>query len=41
MPCGTVLDYRSGEQQLRSHAELWLSPLTGVDPVAYIRTALP
>ncbi|MEU8776568.1 hypothetical protein [Streptomyces sp. NPDC048606] len=22
MPCGTVLDYRSGEQQLQSHADL-------------------
>ncbi|MER7827016.1 hypothetical protein ABTX85_31155 [Streptomyces sp. NPDC096097] len=35
MPCGTVLDYRSGEQQLQSHADLWLTPLTGVDPAAY------
>ncbi|WP_318205746.1 hypothetical protein [Streptomyces sp. SCL15-4] len=41
MPCGTVLDYRSGEQPLRSHAELRLTPLTGVDPVAHIRTAFP
>ncbi|MFI9311459.1 hypothetical protein [Streptomyces triculaminicus] len=35
MPCGTVLDYRSSEQQLQSHADLWLTPLTGVDPAAY------
>ncbi|MFE5523476.1 hypothetical protein ACFQ9Q_38015 [Streptomyces virginiae] len=35
MPCGTVLDYRSGEQQLQSHADLWLTPLTGVDPAAH------
>lgn len=35
MPCGTVLDYRSGEQRLQSHADLWLTPLTGVDPKAY------
>ncbi|MCP3771609.1 hypothetical protein [Streptomyces sp. MAR25Y5] len=27
MPCGTVLDYRS-------HADLWLTRLTGVDPAA-------
>ncbi|MDX2993517.1 hypothetical protein [Streptomyces scabiei] len=35
MPCGTVLDYRSGDQLLQSHADLWLTPLTGVDPAAY------
>ncbi|MFE5561641.1 hypothetical protein [Streptomyces sp. NPDC056544] len=35
MPCGTVLDYRSGEQQLQSHADLWLTRLTGVDPAAH------
>ncbi|MFD6822772.1 hypothetical protein ACFWC5_20715 [Streptomyces sp. NPDC060085] len=34
MPCGTVLDYRSVEQRLQSHADLWLTPLTGVDPAA-------
>ncbi|MFJ2565831.1 hypothetical protein ACIO02_23235 [Streptomyces sp. NPDC087568] len=35
MPCGTVLDYRSDEQRLQSHADLWLTPLTGIDPAAY------
>ncbi|MFI5867225.1 hypothetical protein [Streptomyces sp. NPDC051546] len=35
MSCGTVLDYRSLEQQLQSHADLWLTPLTGVDPAAH------
>ncbi|MFD4144558.1 hypothetical protein [Streptomyces sp. NPDC058572] len=35
MPCGTVLDYRSPEERLQSHADLWLTPLTGVDPQAY------
>ncbi|EFL12764.1 conserved hypothetical protein [Streptomyces sp. C] len=35
MPCGPVLDYRSGEQQLQSHADLWLTPLTGVDPATH------
>ncbi|MFI7360106.1 hypothetical protein ACIBTP_40085 [Streptomyces avidinii] len=34
MPCGTVLDYRTAEQQLQSHADLWLTTLTGVDPQA-------
>ncbi|MYS39133.1 hypothetical protein K388_07207 [Streptomyces sp. KhCrAH-43] len=34
MPCGTVLDYRTAEQQLQSHADLWLTSLTGVDPQA-------
>ncbi|WOT40627.1 hypothetical protein [Streptomyces coeruleorubidus] len=35
MPCGTVLDFRSREGVLQSHADLWLTPLTGVDPAAY------
>jgi hypothetical protein len=35
MPCGTVLDYRSPEGRLQSHADLWLTPLTGVDPAGY------
>ncbi|MET7356160.1 hypothetical protein [Streptomyces mirabilis] len=35
MPCGTVLDFRSAEQRLQSHANLWLTPLTGADPQAY------
>ncbi|MCX4971058.1 hypothetical protein OHA98_41340 [Streptomyces sp. NBC_00654] len=35
MSCGTVLDYRSPEEQLQSHADLWLTRLTGVDPAAY------
>ncbi|WP_329295945.1 hypothetical protein [Streptomyces sp. NBC_01455] len=35
MPCGSVLDYRPTEQLLQSHADLWLTPLTGVDPAAY------
>ncbi|MEV6028861.1 hypothetical protein [Streptomyces sp. NPDC052036] len=30
MPCGTVLDFRPPEQLLPSHADLWLTPLTGV-----------
>lgn len=34
MPCGTVLDSRTAEQQLQSHADLWLTTLTGVDPQA-------
>ncbi|MFD3622039.1 hypothetical protein ACFWWT_44120 [Streptomyces sp. NPDC058676] len=29
LPCGSVLDYRSAEQLLQSHADLWLTPLTG------------
>jgi len=32
--CGIVLDYRPTEQVLQSHAGLWLTPLTGVDPQA-------
>ncbi|MGW7200721.1 hypothetical protein [Streptomyces chryseus] len=35
MPCGTVLDFRSGEERLQSHADLWLTRLTGIDPAAY------
>ncbi|MFI8308537.1 hypothetical protein ACIF80_35095 [Streptomyces sp. NPDC085927] len=35
MPCGTILDYRSPEGQLQSHSDLWLTPLTGVDPAAH------
>ncbi|MEU1520121.1 hypothetical protein ABZ490_49810 [Streptomyces sp. NPDC005811] len=33
--CGTVLDFRVAEQVLQSHADLWLTALTGVDPAAY------
>ncbi|MFE6155605.1 hypothetical protein [Streptomyces sp. NPDC057889] len=36
MACGAVLDFRSTEQVLQSHADLWLAPLTGVDPKMYI-----
>jgi hypothetical protein len=32
MKCGTLLDFRPTEQLLQSHAGLWLTPLTGVDP---------
>jgi hypothetical protein len=35
MPCGTVLDFRPTEQLLQSHADLWLTPLTGVRPETY------
>lgn len=35
LSCGAVLDYRTTEQVLQSHADLWLTPLTGVDPAAY------
>ncbi|MET7898593.1 hypothetical protein [Streptomyces mirabilis] len=35
MTCGTVLDFRPAEQVLQSHADLWLTALTGVDPAAY------
>ncbi|MFJ7496749.1 hypothetical protein ACIQZB_37445 [Streptomyces sp. NPDC097727] len=35
MRCGTVLDYRSAEQLLQSHADLWLTPLTGVQPESF------
>lgn len=34
LPCGTVLDFRPTEQLLHSHADLWLTPLTGVEPPA-------
>ncbi|WP_326693184.1 hypothetical protein OIE63_39340 (plasmid) [Streptomyces sp. NBC_01795] len=34
LPCGTVLDFRATEQLLQSHADLWLTPLTGVRPDA-------
>ncbi|MFC9684913.1 hypothetical protein [Streptomyces sp. NPDC056948] len=34
LSCGTVLDYRPTEQLLQSHADLWLTPLTGVEPPA-------
>ncbi|MER6375920.1 hypothetical protein ABT255_48180 [Streptomyces mirabilis] len=34
LPCGTVLDYRPTEQLLQSHADLWLTSLTGVEPPA-------
>ncbi|MFE5843793.1 hypothetical protein ACFQ7N_19400 [Streptomyces niveus] len=30
--CGAVLDYRTTEQVLQSHAALWFTPVTGVDP---------
>ncbi|MGW6405040.1 hypothetical protein [Streptomyces sp. NPDC055134] len=36
MNCGAVLDFRSTDQVLQSHADLWLTPLTGVDPKMYI-----
>ncbi|WP_329583171.1 hypothetical protein [Streptomyces sp. NBC_01361] len=36
MTCGAVLDFRSTDQVLQSHADLWLTPLTGVDPKMYI-----
>ncbi|MFE7161299.1 hypothetical protein [Streptomyces sp. NPDC057636] len=36
MACGAVLDFRSTEQVLQSHADLWLASLTGVDPKMYI-----
>lgn len=32
LSCGSVLDYRSAEQLLPSHADLWLTPLTRVAP---------
>ncbi|MFG2463782.1 hypothetical protein ACGFWE_43075 [Streptomyces sp. NPDC048523] len=35
LSCGSVLDYRSAEQLLQSHADRWLTPLTGVDPKTY------
>ncbi|MCX4553110.1 hypothetical protein [Streptomyces sp. NBC_01500] len=30
-----MFDYRSGEERLQSHADLWLTRLTGVDPAEY------
>ncbi|SEG94804.1 hypothetical protein SAMN05216223_13127 [Actinacidiphila yanglinensis] len=33
--CGAFLDFRPTEQLLQSHADLWLTPLTGVDPNAF------
>ncbi|MER5599432.1 hypothetical protein [Streptomyces sp. NPDC002265] len=30
VPCGSVMDFRPIEQVLRSHADLWLTSLTGV-----------
>lgn len=35
LDCGSVLDYRPAEQLLQSHADLWLTPLTGVTPKTY------
>ncbi|WP_406729505.1 hypothetical protein WJ438_40350 [Streptomyces sp. GD-15H] len=32
--CGVVLDYRPVQQVLQSHADLWLTSLTGVNPQA-------
>ncbi|MFE6946136.1 hypothetical protein [Streptomyces chartreusis] len=34
LSCGLVLDFRPTEQVLQSHADLWLTPLTGVNPQA-------
>jgi hypothetical protein len=33
--CGAFLDFRPTEQLLQSHADLWLTQLTGVDPKAF------
>ncbi|MGD3111491.1 hypothetical protein [Streptomyces sp. YGL11-2] len=30
LPCGTVLDFRAPEEILRSHADLWLTELSGL-----------
>ncbi|MET9819780.1 hypothetical protein [Streptomyces sp. NPDC006355] len=35
LSCGSVLGYRSIEQLLQSHADLWLTPLTWVAPKAH------
>ncbi|MGW4823445.1 hypothetical protein ACWEP4_31950 [Streptomyces sp. NPDC004227] len=35
LPCGTVLDYRPAEDLLQSHADLGLTPLTGVHLETY------
>lgn len=32
LSCGAALDYRPTEQVLQSHADLWLTSVTGVDP---------
>ena len=32
LSCGAELDYRTTEQVLQSHAVLWFTPVTGVDP---------
>lgn len=32
LSCGAALDYRTTEQVLQSHAALWFTPVTGVDP---------
>jgi hypothetical protein len=43
--CGIALDYRDLEQALCAHADLWLTPLTGLDPAdhegwaAFLRAA--
>lgn len=33
--CGAFQDFRPTEQLLQSHADVWLTPLTGVDPKAF------
>ncbi|MER7199692.1 hypothetical protein CG723_39215 [Streptomyces sp. CB01635] len=38
LSCGAVLDFRSTEEVLQSHADLWLTPLTGVDTSMCIAT---
>jgi hypothetical protein len=38
LTCGAVLDFRSTEEVLQSHADLWLTPLTGVDTSMCIAT---
>ncbi|WP_329141756.1 hypothetical protein OIU91_40780 [Streptomyces sp. NBC_01456] len=35
LSCGAALDYRTTEQVLQPHADLWLTPMTGVDPATY------
>jgi hypothetical protein len=32
LDCGTILDFRPADQLLQSHADLWLTPMTGVQP---------
>ncbi|WP_244299423.1 hypothetical protein [Streptomyces viridochromogenes] len=34
LDCGTILDFRPADQLLQSHADLWLTPMTGVQPPA-------